>query len=106
METKESVSQYQHILSRENSLRYDQLIYLNNASTSYPKPDIVIKETMKYMQKPHLSSGRSSLQDDSDDVIEQCRNILAKLFNIDNPACLSFTSGATHSLNWLLKVWI
>ncbi len=79
------------------------MIYLNNAATSYPKPDSVIKAVTKYINSLPLNPERSGFTGDEDNVIKKCRKNLALLFNIKNPDRVIFTSGATESLNLAIK---
>ncbi len=80
------------------------MIYLNNAFTSFPKPPEVIEFVNKVIREPHLSAGRSAIeQDEEEDIVLGCRKCLAKLFNVENYNNISFTSGATFSLNMAIK---
>ncbi|HCL55738.1 MAG TPA: cysteine desulfurase [Spirochaetia bacterium] len=76
------------------------MIYFNNAATSYPKPPKVLEKVKKYLETPPLSSGRSnSFYSNSVQILAECRKNLANLLDIKNPSLISFTSGATESLN-------
>lgn len=75
------------------------MIYLNNAATSFPKPEEVITAINTYLQSPPFHSGRVGFEMQSEDVITACRQKLAQLFNADTPDNIIFTSGATESLN-------
>ena len=75
------------------------LIYLNNAATSYPKPINVINTVKNYIDSVPLNITRSGLEFSQNNVVKQCRKNLAFLLNIDNPNNIIFTSGATESLN-------
>lgn len=78
------------------------MIYLNNAATTYPKPEIVIQAVNQYLTNPPVHAKRSGYSRGSD-VIGGCRTKLAALFHIPDPAQIIFTSGATEALNLIIK---
>lgn len=78
------------------------MIYLNNAATSYPKPEIVISAVQKNLTTVPFHSGRSGFDEGVENVQDECRKNLAVLFNIKNHNNIIFTSGATESLNLAL----
>ncbi len=81
------------------------MIYLDNAATTFPKPNEVYKEVDKclrtYCANPGRGSHNMSLQCEM--KIFNCREMLAKLFNIDDPLRIIFTSNTTESLNIAIK---
>ena len=81
------------------------MIYLDNAATTFPKPDVVydaVMDCMKnYCANPGRAGHRLSLRAGRE--IYDTRENLAKLFNIDNPMNIIFTSNATESLNLAIK---
>ena len=79
------------------------MIYLNNASTSYPKPDEVIQAATMYLNKMPIDSKRTTYKKKQEDVISDCRKELAQLFNAEDSNLITFTSCATHSLNLVLQ---
>ncbi|MBN1435697.1 MAG: aminotransferase class V-fold PLP-dependent enzyme [Sedimentisphaerales bacterium] len=79
------------------------MIYLNNAASSFPKPKGVIEAADTNLKTPPFHSGRVGFELQSEDTIELCRQNLARLFNVDNPQSIVFTSGATESLNLAIK---
>ena len=74
-------------------------IYLNNAATSFPKPESVNKAVIEYIQSLPFHSKRAGYKFHPQDPIETARVNIAKFFNIANPNRLIFTSGATESLS-------
>jgi cysteine desulfurase family protein len=80
------------------------LIYLDNATTSYPKPTI-ISDAIEYSILNFVSPNRSSheLALKSSEALYETRETLANLFNIKDSSHLIFTPGATHSINYVLK---
>ena len=79
------------------------MIYLNNAATSFPKPQAVIDAVNSCLMSPPFHSGRTGFEREKDDIVYLCRENLAKLFNFDDPLRVLFTSGSTEALNLALK---
>lgn len=81
------------------------MIYLDNAATSYPKPEQVYSVVMDHMRNFGANPGRSGhkLALQSGRRIFKTRELAAKLFNIDNPMQIVFTSNGTDSLNLAIK---
>lgn len=79
------------------------MIYLNNAATSYPKPQIVIDTVAECLTMPVVHAARTGFEREKDDIIYLCRENLAKLFNVSDPLRIVFTSGSTESLNLAIK---
>lgn len=78
------------------------MIYLNNAASSYPKPDVVIKTYYDYVSGIPFGQYRDFSGAKDSHIIEDCRISLARLFNIKNPQQIYFTSGATESANLII----
>ncbi len=76
-------------------------IYLDNAATSFPKPDTMIAAMISYQQTIGANPGRSGhgLCIDAGRIVYETREILARLFNIDDPLCLALTKNSTEALN-------
>ncbi|SCY62673.1 aminotransferase class V-fold PLP-dependent enzyme [Alkaliphilus peptidifermentans] len=81
------------------------MIYLDNAATTYPKPEIVYEAVLNHMRGFGANPGRSGhkLAIEAGRVIFKGRELVCKLFNIDNPMQVVFTSNATESLNLGIK---
>ncbi|SCI29141.1 aminotransferase class V-fold PLP-dependent enzyme [Romboutsia sp. Marseille-P6047] len=81
------------------------MIYLDNAATTFPKPESVynaISDCMKnYCANPGRAGHKLSMRAARE--IYDARENIAKLFNIDNPMNIIFTSNATDSLNLAIK---
>ena len=75
------------------------MVYLNNAATSYPKPDSVIKAVKNYLDNIPFHSSRAGSEIEKEDIVYTCRQKISSLFNIEKPENIIFTSGATESLN-------
>ncbi len=79
------------------------MIYLNNAATTYPKPQDTLDAVNLCITEPPLHSARSGSGEEGIDIVAETRALLAKLFNAPNPNNIIFTSGSTESLNLAIK---
>jgi len=81
------------------------LIYLDNAATSWPKPSVVWPAMDHCFHHLGANPGRSGHQMalDAGRIIYETRELLAKLFHINNPLQIIFTLNATEALNLALK---
>lgn len=77
------------------------MMYLNNAATTYPKPQCVTDAHTAALSAPPAGQFRSSGQGRGKDVFTGCRENLGRLLGIGSPERIYFTSGATDSLNQL-----
>ena len=75
-------------------------IYLNNAATSYPKPESVIKAIEENLHNIPYEPGR--MGGSGEDILALCRKSLAKLLNAKEVERVILTPGATYSLNLLI----
>ena len=78
------------------------MIYLNNAATSWPKPSSVKEAVQACLTDTPASQFRGGSNILNKDIQQQCREALSRLFKIDDPSGIFFTSGATESLNTVL----
>lgn len=80
-------------------------IYLDNASTSFPKPKSVGDSIYNYIMNIGGNSGRSnhinSLQSNS--IVYNTRKLIADFFNFDKPENVIFTNNITTSLNYIIN---
>ncbi|MFO7570724.1 MAG: aminotransferase class V-fold PLP-dependent enzyme, partial [Smithellaceae bacterium] len=81
------------------------IIYLDNAATSFPKPESVLAAMMNYQRHIGGSPGRSGhgRSIDAGRVVYETREQIARLFNIDDPLCVALTKNATEALNIALQ---
>lgn len=81
------------------------MIYLDNAATTFPKPESVYAKIDDCMRNYCANPGRSGhkMAMESARVVEETRDIIAKLFNIKNPMDVVYTFNATDSLNLAIK---
>lgn len=79
--------------------------YLDNAATSYPKPDAVIDTISKFMKNIGATAGRGAYKSaiTADRLIFDCRSNICKLFNGKDPSKVIFTYNITDSLNTLIN---
>ena len=83
------------------------MIYLDNSSTTSPKPEEVCIAVENYIRKNLGSPGRSvSTSDKEKDVILETRELISKLIRIEDPCRIIFTCSATDSLNLALKGYL
>lgn len=82
-----------------------QMIYMDNAATTFPKPEKVY-QAVDYFNRfmggnPGRGSNKATLQAGS--VLLDCRDALADLFNINESAQIAFTLNITDAVNTALK---
>lgn len=80
-------------------------VYLDNASTSFPKPDVLWQSARDYLTGIGASPGRASYRQarQADDIVERARAALARLIGAGTPRSVAFTANATHALNIAIK---
>lgn len=80
------------------------LIYLDNAATSYPKPEDVYQAMDHYYRNFGVNPGRSGydLCMEAQEVIENTRQILTNFFNGNDSNRLCFSYNSTDALNLIL----
>lgn len=83
------------------------LIYLDNAATSFPKPEAVYAAVDGFARRCGVNPGRSGadLAVAAGDCILDCRRALARLFGapVDAPGRVILTANATEALNLVLQ---
>jgi cysteine desulfurase/selenocysteine lyase len=83
----------------------DEMIYLDNAATTWPKPPAVRNAMVGFMEEIGANPGRSGhlLSIEAARVLYEAREALSVLFHSKDPSRVIFTSNATESLNLALK---
>jgi cysteine desulfurase family protein len=78
-----------------------QRIYLDNAATSWPKPEAVYQAVDHAMRELGASAGRGGYTEaaEVDRRLARLRRSLATLIGADSPSSIVFTSGGTEGLN-------
>ncbi len=81
------------------------MIYLDNAATSFPKPEAVYRRVDHILRNIGGNPGRSShrMALEAGRVIFDARESLARLFNIPDASRIAFTKNATEAVNIALK---
>lgn len=81
------------------------MIYLDNAATSWPKPDSVHTAMIKHIKENGANPGRSGhrMAMRASEIVFECRENLARLFGIADPLRIVFTSNATEAINLAVK---
>ena len=81
------------------------MIYLDNAATSFPKPRCVYDEVDRCLRRYCGNPGRGShpLALAASEKIYECREKLADDFHASSAEQVVFTLNATYAINWLLK---
>jgi cysteine desulfurase/selenocysteine lyase len=77
------------------------VIYLDNAASSWPKPDETWQAMEHFMRSVGANPGRSGhrLSIEASRILIEAREALTELFGIDDPLRIVFTRNATESLN-------
>ncbi len=79
-------------------------VYLDNASTTYPKPECVNNAVAQAVKEVGLTVGRGKFYGkiNPDEIVARTRVKLAKLFNAKDPHSIIFTYSATDGINLAL----
>ncbi|MEZ6045737.1 MAG: aminotransferase class V-fold PLP-dependent enzyme [Planctomycetaceae bacterium] len=80
-------------------------LYLDNAATSFPKPESVYEAMDHYNRQIGVAVGRGQhrLAGEVQSVVDRCRQSAARLFNTPHPDQIVFTFNGTDSLNLALR---
>ena len=81
------------------------MIYLDNAATSFPKPDPVFRAMDAFARTSAANPGRSAHRRavEAEAMIDETRRLLARLFGCARPERVVFTMNATDALNMAIK---
>ena len=76
-------------------------IYLDNAATSWPKPDSVYEAVQRCMRDLGAPAGRSSYTEanEVERLVSATRQSLSRLLGVDHPRQIVFTSNGSDALN-------
>jgi cysteine desulfurase/selenocysteine lyase len=82
-----------------------KMIYLDNAATSWPKPEAVYRAMDDFMRHIGANPGRSGhgLSIEAGRAVYETRESLATLFTIDDPTRIILTCNATEAINLVIK---
>ena len=80
-------------------------IYLNNAATSFPKPESVYRSIDEFNRFMGGNPGRGSIQNsiEAGSILFNARESLAEFFNIEDSSQIAFTLNVTEAINTALK---
>jgi cysteine desulfurase family protein len=80
------------------------VIYLDNAATTYPKPEEALKRALERYLRTGVSPGRGSYDaaTDAQELVVATRKRLAIFFGAPEPDRVIFTANATDALNTVL----
>jgi cysteine desulfurase family protein len=86
-------------------LEVPQMIYFDNAATSWPKPTVVCEAMSRFMLEVGANPGRSAhrLSIEAGRMVYETREAVAQLFNVSDPLRVVFGLNATGALN--LALW-
>jgi cysteine desulfurase family protein len=89
----------------DKTMEIGEEIYLDNAATSWPKPECVYKAVEKFNRRIGASPGRGSHSRTvaAGQMLLQTREDLAGLFNIEDSSRIVFTGNVTIAINIGLK---
>lgn len=83
----------------------DQMIYLDNAATSFPKPEEVYVFMDSFYREHGVSPGRTGFDAGiaTEDFVHSTRELLTGLFNGTDANRLTFSHNASDSLNMIIQ---
>ncbi len=81
------------------------MIYLDNAATTFPKPESVYKRVDQILREVAGSPGRAahSFALEASRVVFEAREALARLLSVEDSSRIAFTRNATEAINIALK---
>jgi cysteine desulfurase/selenocysteine lyase len=81
------------------------VIYLDNAATSFPKPESVYRAVDEFNRLIGANPGRAgyAVARQADKLVHGTREAVATLFHVAEPRQIVFTANATEALNLALK---
>lgn len=79
--------------------------YLDNAATSWPKPEAVYGAVTRFMREVGATPGRGGhrREEEAAHIANEARSAIAELFHAPDPAGVAFTMNATQAINTALK---
>ena len=81
------------------------MIYLDNAATTFPKPECVYKAMDKFLREKGANPGRAGhrMSVEAEQEIEKARVTVARFLGVKEPERMIFTFSATDALNMGIK---
>ncbi len=84
----------------------NNIIYLDNSATAYPKPDAVYKFMDSFYREHGVNPGRSGFDAalEAEEIVMNTRKLLTDFFNADGESNrLTFSYNASDSLNMIIQ---
>lgn len=80
------------------------MIYFDNAATTFPKPDCVYERVNQFQRESAVNVGRGGyiLGRKASDMMDSCREKLAKLLGATSSDNVFFTPSASHAANQII----
>ena len=81
------------------------MIYLDNAATTFPKPEVVYKEMDQVNRTGAVNAGRGSYKAarKAADLIADTKQRMSELLHCDGRAEIVFTPSVTHAINQIVN---
>lgn len=88
-----------------NDISQPRRLYLDNAATSFPKPQAVTDAMVRYATEVGASAGRGAYREaiECQGLLAECRRRLNRLFNGENPDHFVFALNCSDALNLAIK---
>ena len=80
-----------------------QQIYLDNASTTFPKPQAVADAVYQYITHTGTNISRGTCATNTEDLVFATRELLCRFFGGEDSKNVVFTKNITESLNIIIK---
>ena len=86
----------------------DEVIYFDNAATSWPKPPGVMEAMARFLNEIGANPGRSGhrMAVEAGRVVYEAREVIAELFNAPDPLRVVFGLNGTEALNLVLRGYL
>jgi cysteine desulfurase / selenocysteine lyase len=84
------------------------MIYLDNAATTFPKPEGVYEQTFQFLKESAGNPGRGGhyFANASTQIVEESRQRIARLLGVRDSKRVIFTANCTDSINMVLKGYL
>lgn len=80
-----------------------QQIYFDNASTTFPKPQVVADAVYQYITHAGTNISRGTCATSSENLVYTTRELLCEFFGAEDSKNVIFTKNVTESLNIVIK---
>lgn len=80
-----------------------QQLYLDNASTTFPKPQVVADAVYQYITHAGTNISRGTCATSSENLVYTTRELLCDFFGAEDSKNVIFTKNVTESLNIIIK---